>query len=437
MSNHSDEAIATHCPLSESFWEPGNYKRTTKRIEDGFRLCNDLVQLVEERCDIEKNYAKSLNSWSKRWNDSISRGPEYGTTEAAWRALLSEADRLQELHLRLKDKLMDQVVSSIKQWQKEKFHRSIMQIKEKKEIDEKFKRVQKPWAKTLERVNKAKNDYHVACKNERTLMNQERNALSDDSVSQEQRRKIKERVGKARDEVAKSKERYELALKEIGQINPRYVTEMTQVFEKCQEMEQERLEFFKDALFDIHNCLNISKDPELPSIYEEFRHTLQNADAVKDLKWWADTYGVGMSMSWPQFEPFSEEFREIIKDPKTKKVNLSHDGVTLINQHKFSEEFPDWNDGNFITNGSLADSGDTGGGDGDTTASLKGLAGGVSVRALFDYAGAEADELTFKQGDVFEKLEDEDEQGWCKGRKDDRIGLYPANYVEVITDKDR
>lgn len=431
MSNHSDEAISNLCPDSESFWEPGNYKRTTKRVEDGYRLCNDLVQLIQERCDIEKNYAKSLNSWSKKWNDTISRGPEYGTTEAAWRSVLSEADRINELHLKIRDKLMDNVMSEIKHWQREKYHKSMLQIKEKKEIDEEFKRVQKPWAKALERVNRSKHEFHTACKNEKTLMNQERNAASDTSISQDQQRKIKERVSRAREEVTRCKEKYELALKEIGQLNPRYVTEMTQVFDKCQEMEEERLKFFKDVLFDIHDCLNISKNPELPNIYEEFRHTLQNADAAKDLRWWSDTYGVGMNMAWPQFEPFSEEFRDIIKDPKAKKVLTTNDGITLINQHKFSEELPEWNE-SFTTNGSLADSGDSENNNGTDCGG-----NGVPVRALYDYEGAEVDELSFKQGDVFEKLEDEDEQGWCKGRKDNRIGLYPANYVEVLTERDR
>lgn len=40
--------------------------------------------------------------------------------------------------------------------------------------------------------------------------------------------------------------------------------------------------------------------------------------------------------------------------------------------------------------------------------------------------------ICYTLGEEFEKLEDEDEQGWCTGRKDGRVGLYPANYVQLV-----
>ncbi|XP_026299953.1 protein kinase C and casein kinase substrate in neurons protein 2 isoform X2 [Apis mellifera] len=489
MSHHSDDnmLIAT----SDSFWEPGNYKRTTKRIEDGHKLCDSLVTLVQERAEIEKSYAKALKNWSKNWNDKIEKGPEYGTTEAAWKGVLVESERLCDLHLRVKENLCNDIIQQVKTWQKETYHKSMMTLKERKEMEDAFKKAQKPWAKLLQKVEKAKSEYHNSCKTERTAANMERNASADSSLSPDQMargsenvRKMQDRVQKTKEEVQKAKEKYEAALQEINQYNPKYMEDMTQVFEKCQEMEAQRLQFFKEVLFGIHKCLNISQDPILPQIYEEFYHTINNADHEKDLKWWSNNHGVNMAMNWPQFEDYTEEFRDIAKGSKSKEA-LPAGSITLINQRPVGEdvhEYPPVNnkskskptsrvistdvshadtktdtinsskhsseknnhDGNAVnrtstmTNGTNVkqesnpfeeeewdeDSGEPLVDNGEP---------GVLVRALYDYEGAEADELSFKQGDVFDKLEDEDEQGWCKGRKDGRVGLYPANYVELVS----
>ena len=46
----------------------------------------------------------------------------------------------------------------------------------------------------------------------------------------------------------------------------------------------------------------------LPKIYEEFYHTVNNADHEKDLRWWSNTHGVNMPMNWPQFEVSTDFF---------------------------------------------------------------------------------------------------------------------------------
>lgn len=74
---------------------------------------------------------------------------------------------------------------------------------------------------------------------------------------------MQDRVQKTKEEVQKAKEKYEAALQEINQYNPKYMEDMSQVFDKCQEMEAQRLQFFKEVLFGIHKCLNISQDPVL------------------------------------------------------------------------------------------------------------------------------------------------------------------------------
>ncbi|XP_031623917.1 protein kinase C and casein kinase substrate in neurons protein 2 isoform X2 [Contarinia nasturtii] len=441
MSHHSDDQLLQ--AGSDSFWEPGNYKRTTKRIEDGYKLCTDLQTLIHERAEIEKAYAKSLRAWSKKWGELIEKGPEYGTMEAAWKGILTESERVSDVHLKVKENLCAGEIQQIKTWQKDNFHKNMLQIKERKEMEDLFKKAQKPWAKHLAKVEKTKADYHGACKTEKTATNQERNASADSSISQDQIKKMQDRVQKTKDEVQKCREKYEQSLQEINKYNPIYIEDMTSVFVKCQEMEEIRLQFFKKVLFSIHKTLNVTQDPNLPQIYEEFYHTINNADHKKDLKWWSNNHGVNMAMNWPAFieYPPPQNSRNSIKtaiktsaarvnkedspksndsspnntsnSPNNRNSSITN-GTNKSEANPFDEEDGEWDEGE--AESILVDNGEA----------------GVPVKALYDYDGAESDELTFKQGEIFEKLEDEDEQGWCKGRKNGRVGLYPANYVEVV-----
>jgi len=92
--------------------------------------------------------------------------------------------------MKIKDNLCNDVNSQIKTWQKDNYHHTLMQIKERKDMEDLFKKAQKPWAKLLAKVEKAKADYHSACKTERSATNQERNANADSSLSPDQVRTI-------------------------------------------------------------------------------------------------------------------------------------------------------------------------------------------------------------------------------------------------------
>ncbi|XP_015283873.1 PREDICTED: hematopoietic lineage cell-specific protein-like [Gekko japonicus] len=56
---------------------------------------------------------------------------------------------------------------------------------------------------------------------------------------------------------------------------------------------------------------------------------------------------------------------------------------------------------------------------------------GLSAVALYDYQGDGDDEISFDPGDTITHIEQVDE-GWWRGRCHGAVGLFPANYVDLL-----
>ncbi|XP_005168648.1 protein kinase C and casein kinase substrate in neurons protein 2 isoform X1 [Danio rerio] len=490
MSDFNDSLIDVS---SDSFWEVGNYKRSVKRVDDGNRLCNDLMSCLHERARIEKSYSTQLTDWAKRWRQTIEKGPQYGTVERAWCALMTEAEKVSDLHMEVKAALMAEDFEKIKNWQKDAYHKQMIGgFKETKEAEDGFRKAQKPWAKKLKEMETMKKAYHTACKEEKTATSRENSSKLDNS-NPEAQKKLQEKVEKCQQEVQKTKERYEKSLEDLDKVTPQYMENMEQVFEQWQQFEGKRLSFFKEVLLEVKQHLDLSSNHKYTTVYHTLQDTIQGADPQEDLKWFRSNHGPGMTMNWPQFEEWSMDLNRTLSRRETKRRPA--EGVTLtaishnpeqssrvssvpavssseaacLNPFDDDDDDEDEDEEPVVTHTHSSpvkheeavaqtsaavekapapaaitaadDDDDEESGNPFSSSSANGnpfeeepsTEMCVPVRAVYDYEGQEQDELSFKAGDELVKLSEEDEQGWCKGRlSNGTVGLYPANYVEDL-----
>ncbi|XP_029705047.1 protein kinase C and casein kinase substrate in neurons protein 3-like isoform X1 [Takifugu rubripes] len=376
-------------PKKQSFWMPGNYVRTVHRTEQSFQACNDIVACFVERAKVEKQYAQQLNQWSNKWKSIVDSRPLYGSLMKAWQCFFTSTERLAVLHSSISDSLVAEEGDRVRVWQKDTFPKKIFcGFKESHTNNTSFSRAQKPWSKKLQKLEKVRAAYHKSCQQEQTALDREKQANEDAEMSPEKKQKLADAREKATGEKLKCKDQYEKVLEDVSAYTPRYMEEMESIFEQSQEEERKRISFLKQAFLSIHRHLDVTNNESVKAVYNELHQTLMSINEQDDLKWWKNNHGPGMPTDWPKVEDWV---------PPVKKLNRKK-------RQKRKESRPV-------------------------------MIGGVKVRALYDYVGEEGDELSFKAGEVFLKVEEEDDQGWCRGvLSGGKEGFYPANYVEVVTD---
>ncbi|XP_061665606.1 protein kinase C and casein kinase substrate in neurons protein 1-like isoform X2 [Syngnathoides biaculeatus] len=236
-------------------------------------------------------------------------------------------------------------------------------------------------------LEKARVAYHKCCQKEQNASDKEKRANEGENWSPEKRQKLTEAREVATLAKEKARERYEKILEDVTSYTPRYMEEMEVIFEESQEEERKRISFLKQAFLSIHRHLDITNNESIKEVYNELHQTLMAVNEQEDLKWWKNHHGPGMLTNWPKIQEWHPPVKKLKRKKRDQKAN---EGRPV-------------------------------------------MIGGVKVRALYDYTGEEGDELSFKAGEEFLKVEEEDDQGWCRGvLSGGKEGFYPANYVELI-----
>jgi Fes/CIP4 homology domain. len=157
--------MATYNVSPGNFWDVGNFSRCSKRIIDSNNLCDDLIKMYTERAEIEAKYSRKLTDWHERWTKHLdSSSAVYATMKTAHLGTLKEGNERAIIHMDCWGKIHNQVVEFIKREKESKYHKAFVGIKESKELDEEFTKAQKPWATAYGKVQRAKKNFHSACK---------------------------------------------------------------------------------------------------------------------------------------------------------------------------------------------------------------------------------------------------------------------------------
>uniref|UniRef100_A0A8R1HT60 SH3 domain-containing protein n=1 Tax=Caenorhabditis japonica TaxID=281687 RepID=A0A8R1HT60_CAEJA len=483
--------------LAPGFWEVGSYKHNVKRFKDGVEQLDDYSKMNRERAEIEAKYSKMLSQHAEKWRAHVDRTVSAGSVKTVWNELIGEAAALSRVHNGLKDHLIEDIMNETTIYRKNSLHTSLLKgPKEIREIEDHFEKAQKPWKKLADKMEDKRTKYYNVCRQEKSALVNLQNSQTDTSVSVDAATKFRERHEKLKEEVQKTKIDYQKTLTNLNEYKNVYMEAMAHVFKMCQEKEMDRSQFMIGIVQKTQRYhAELIRSSQMSGLHQQLEQSIRSSDseAIKrDLAQWSRVNGVDAPSDWPSFVEYSPEIRNIAsRGGSTKDAG----GVILTRQINKNEEIPatasntlpsvavntasSHEDVGKSSPKSSSDS-DTGTFDSrkhnSTTNKYKTQSQTSShiqpppigwnpsegpdspplsaetpdsakygdfeeyttskqAIVLYDYAPAEGDEIALRKGEMIEVLTEPDSLGWCTGKANGMVGLFPASYVQCQAEK--
>ena len=288
-----------------NFWDIRGYKKTLHRCEDGYELGKKLISCLLDRARIEEDYSKSLKQWNSKYGDYLkSDDKEYERGKYIWLSMLQTGEEVALIHSNLSEKIQQTPVEIIKTWLKDKYQKSGTSFKQCKQFEADFERAQNSWKKTFDKMKQRKKEYYGCVKKEREAL-QHTESMRGKVDKNDKKKKADDDYELAKIETERAKKGYEDEITKLELYVPTYQKEMKEVYKKTDDFEEARKKKFEEIFRECHNLLEEQvNSPQYKEIFENYMEAINEVNHSEDIKWWADKYGVGMTLVVPTFEEY-------------------------------------------------------------------------------------------------------------------------------------
>jgi len=218
---------------------------------------------------------------------------------------------------------------------------------------------------------------------------------------------------------------------------------MNESFEAAMTFEQKRLKKTSELIVAFNEALSLEKnddtvvemkskdknaEPQRLNVLETLKKVRRSAHSInieENLNIYNNKMGPNnaANMEWPVFQPYDDSKNGMANSKMKEEGNVAsgHDGV--YNQSAESYESPPPQKSQSYDSEPESEPGPM---------QVADTSGEFTAMVKHPWAKQDDDELELVEGEVIYVLGEPDEEGWCKGRKDDGTeGLFPADYVDM------
>ncbi|CAG5097506.1 Oidioi.mRNA.OKI2018_I69.XSR.g15105.t2.cds [Oikopleura dioica] len=402
-----------------AFYDIGGHNPAAKQIDDGMKAAGHLFNMMDAMQKLQMKTAKEFEKYASTHEAKISKIVEYDPVKQVMLEQIKIARCAAAHHRAIAAEINEKCSQPAKTWKEDTWKKSFFgPSNAQKEQTKKFKQAQDSWEKMYKKNVQLRDQFYKAAKLENDLQT------------------------KSADLQAKD-QHYRTSSQELVDEKDNYVRRMNEAFEAAMEFEKQRLQKTSELIGNFNEALGLEKNENMVfelkakekgaesekfnviDTLESVAESAQSIDITQNLQIYNNTMGPNnaVNMVWPEYQPYDELAQAQKLSGSSASGNVAAGTEGVYNQSAQYDSPPPQKSPSYDSEPEsepepqvqIADTG------GEYTAMVK-----------HPWTKQDDDELELTEGEMIYVLGEPDEEGWCKGRKQDGTeGLFPADYVDM------